>query len=227
MIGNLGYASMAAVILCGGTTLVVLPGAPCVSDKVGAWVSAQGSDLPRDLLSIEKYPMATRTAILAALPRGDQLNVWREHLGRFRGDQRLNARQRDALESIISDLAPFTSPSTQPERAAVELRIKATFGRRLASELFGTIGTLDSLRAGADACNCNVGSICSCITITGPAEECLDVNDSEQTLLTFLDDGPPESCDEAGPPGCGCFLLFECNGYCWPEDPQYVAQAPD
>jgi hypothetical protein len=122
---------MVAATFFGGTTLVVLPGAPCPADKVIELVRSQGSDLPRDLISLEQYPMATRKAILAVLPKEDLLRMWQEHLSRFERDPRLDTLQRVALANINRDLASFVDPASLRDRAAFESRVKATFGRLL------------------------------------------------------------------------------------------------
>lgn len=102
--------------------------------------------LPKTLDEVAAYPKSFQRAIVEALPRNQQAELWREHLAKYSGSaSRLSPAEKRFIMSVSGDLDRLLAndPSDSDLESFGE-RATAILGRKFATTIFGMLGTEDA-----------------------------------------------------------------------------------
>jgi hypothetical protein len=166
--------------------------------------------LPAGYDEFVAHPVIRRRAVFGALPLESKIDLWKEHIKRFRlAHPELSIEQSAVLDDAATLVPNLFSPSADShahtELSWFEDRAVAVLGSNNAFAAIAMLGAAEPMRAttgtgtepAAQECWCNVGSSCSC------------PNDSRCRRI-----GRCEGTDS----GCGCFWIHDCDGdYCQSE----------
>lgn len=179
-----------------------VPNDDLLCNVAAQWVDEHRDALPTTLASISELPVVYRRAVFAAHSPEIRARLFSEHLQTFLESPSLLTDNQMLRVREVMDMLPDLYKAEEGSEIFLELEqmLALDFDQPTASMVFGTLGP-PSRPGDVDFanCNCHQGSLCSCMTSTGPEEECDD-----------------SDCSTGG--GCGCLWFWTCNGICCPAD---------
>jgi hypothetical protein len=183
---------------------------------------AHAAALPTTLEEISDFPVAYRHQIVGALSAETKSRLWREQLGKaLRENQGFTTEQRAAISKVMTALTPdvFLAQRNPPAGSPIAefcQTSKALFTDRQRS-LFSTLG--DGPAKGSYR-NAQVARL----LIAKKVRERFIVDAGNWDCYCSIDsycDCPFDSYCKGGPCqlggwDCGCFWIWQCDGWCYP-----------
>jgi len=167
-------------------------------EEAREWVAEHATSLPQTLGELEKFSMAYRRQIHAALPAAVRAALWREHFSRFLGEGSTLSAEQQAFVREISDRAD-DFVSRRALEGEVREKMLALFPLQEAARIFASLGATDdpALTGNPDvaparsSCTCSASGTNFCSITSCLSNGCL-----------------------GAPTGCGFMWCQPCDGTC-------------
>lgn len=210
---------------------------PTVSTRASHW--AQGlsvSETEAAISELANLPVAYRRALFARLAWNLRVRVVESVFGDYGRSHQLTTEQSTLLTEILEALRAY-APGEEGRFSDFFERARSLFNEQTATDLLMTFGPSDSTELKEPFVNRLAGWISDTIAVEADTLSC-ECNVEDDVQFSWCQDvGDDYFCHADGCavsywhetsqmwiPGCGLFLLFQCDGTCYRLEPNGLSQ---